>query len=79
MDKTEIRQMLQHQGEEMIDLASRLSDRKGEPLERWENDLIRLAVMPRLNEGLAMMRVSFLEGRELNESDFISIKRLFEI
>lgn len=60
----ELKHLLEHQGERMLELANRLSE-KGEPPRPEDMELIRMAKVPLLQEHFDYLMMLHLSGKDI--------------
>ena len=61
MDIKRLRHYLEDTGKRMVDLAERL-DKDGEPLDKWEKDLAKAALIPAVKEKLDLVFMEYMTG-----------------
>jgi hypothetical protein len=57
--------------EQMTDLAKKLDGQKAQPMTKYEKDLVRLAVAPRVRGILDEAYFTFLAGNNLQDEPFL--------
>lgn len=65
MDIRNIQSMLEGHGHACLDLAKKLNDRDGEPLNTTEKELMRLAAMPIVSEACDLIKSAFMVGNTM--------------
>ena len=60
---------LRHQGERCLELSKALNDRHGRELNKEEKQLLRIALLPQLQERLDIMTTEFVSGKEVESID----------